>query len=493
MGENILDKNEESLLIEETKKISIKEAGAYSIMDGFGVRYVTPYTIALGASNSAIAILSSVPGLIGNFFQLSTIKLMKKFDRKKVIFLGVLLQALMWPLIILAGIPFFIFGVNNSLSPNLVIIIYTLLVLFGAISGPAWTSMMKDLITTKRGEYFSKRSRVAGIVVIISMFIAGFILDYFKQTKIFLGFIILFIIAFIGRFISAMLLKKHYSPKFEVDDGKYFTIVDFIKKMRHNNFGRFVLYFSLVTFACAIASPFFTVYEFSVLGFTYKQYMFTVIANSLTTILLIPLWGKFSDKYGNLKTMKITGALIPLLPFLWLFTLLIHNPIGMVVLVVFLEIYSGTIWSGFNLAAGNFIYDAVTKERITICASYFNIINAFWNLIGSLIGGYLSSKGVTIGSMHPIIFLFILSGIARIIVYFIMSGKIKEVREIAPFSLSKHLHNKFKEAKKPVLSFFNSIWKRGSSLSKFIEAGITDSVNPIQSSPLNLDSGGSSI
>ena len=250
----------EQILIEKTKKVSVKEACAYSFMDGFGLRYVTPYALSMGATNTQIGLLSSIPGLLGNLSQLFTIKAMKFWKRRILIRWSVFIQAIMWLFLIIAGVPFFLFGIKTDFSPSAVIIIYTLLILVGAFAGPAWTYLMRDIVSKDRGEYFGKRNRIAGAVALVCMFIAGFILDYFKQTHIFIGFAILFFIAFLGRFVSSQLFKKHYEPRFKVNDKKYFTLFDFIKRMRHNNFGRFVIYFSLVSFAVAIAGPFFVVY-----------------------------------------------------------------------------------------------------------------------------------------------------------------------------------------------------------------------------------------
>ncbi len=476
----------EQELIEKTKKLSVKEAGAYSFMDGFGLRYVTPYALAVGANNSQIGLLSSVPGLLGNLSQLFTIKLMRKFSRKKIVFWGVFLQAIMWLFLIGAGIPFYLWGMKTSFSPNAVIIIYTLLILFGAVGGPAWTSLMRDLVSTNRGSYFGRRSKIAGFIALVCMFIGGFILDYFRQTHVFIGFAILFVIAFFGRFTSAMLFRKHYEPKFEVDDKKYFTLVDFVKKMRHNNFGRFVMYFSLLSFACAIASPFFAVFMLKNLGFSYTQYMITVLANSIATILLMPLWGKFADVYGNLKVMKITGAFIPLLPFLWLLIPLMPSKILAVWLIVVLEIYSGLIWSGFNLSAGNFIYDAVTKERLAICSSYFNIINGFWALIGASIGGYLSSHGISILGLNSILFLFLLSGIARFVIYFTMAHKIKEVRDVKVFDLKHHVSERYGRFRKDLNIIYHLLISKSVSLGRFFESTTAGPGHPMNSNPLSF-------
>ncbi|MEI7718707.1 MAG: MFS transporter [archaeon] len=461
-------------LIEKTKKLSVKEGSAYSVMDGFGFRYVTPFALSVGANNTQIGLLSSLPGLFGTLSQLLTFKFMKRFTRKKIIFWGVFLQSLMWLVLIAAGIPFFLYGIKTSLSPNIIILVYTVLVLFGSFVGPAWTSMMRDLIPVNRGEYFGRRNQVIGIVALVCMFIAGFLLDYFKQTHIYVGFIVMFLVAGIGRFVSALYFTKHYDPKFEVDDKKYFSLIDFVKKMRENNFGRFVLYYSLVSFACAIASPFFIVYMLKDLGFSYTQYMITVVFNSLTTLLLMPLWGKFADKYGNVEVMRLTGFLIPLLPLLWLATPLVHNMAYLVIFIIFLEIYSGLIWSGFNLSASNFVYDAVSKERLAICSSYLNIINGFFALIGAVIGGYLSSHNISLFGFSPLLTLFVVSAVARFAIYFFYSTSVNEVREVKVFEP----HRKVDEQVKLIKSKTGKIaWGLLSSVSldKFFETKASES------------------
>jgi MFS family permease len=463
-----LSKEEEQKLIEKTKKLSILEGSAYSVMDGFGFRYVTPYALSVGANNTQISLLSSLPGLFGHFSQLLTFQFMKKFPRKKIIFWGVFLQSLMWLLLIAAGIPFFVYGFKNNLSADLIIIVYTLLVLFGSFAGPAWTSMMRDLVPVDRGKYFGKRNQVIGAVALICMFIAGFLLDYFKQTHIYLGFIVMFLVAGVGRFVSSLLFKKHHDPKFQVDDTKYFSLFDFIKKMKENNYGRFVLYYSMVSFSVAIASPFFVVFMLKDLGFNYSQYMITVVFNSLSTLLLMPLWGKFADKYGTVEVMRITGFLIPLLPFLWLITPLVHNIAYAVILIIVLEIYSGFVWSGFNLAASNFVYDAVSKERLALCSSYLNIINGFFALIGALIGGYLSSHDFSILGLSPLLTLFVLSSIARFAVYFAYSSSVREVREVKVFEPHRKVDERVRLIKdktgKFAMGLLSSI-----SLDKFFE------------------------
>jgi len=64
----------EAELKEKTKKMSIREGIASSVMDGSGGRYITPYALAIGASNAQIGLLTSIPSLLGNLSQLFTAK-----------------------------------------------------------------------------------------------------------------------------------------------------------------------------------------------------------------------------------------------------------------------------------------------------------------------------------------------------------------------------------------------------------------------------------
>lgn len=440
-----VNSEEEIKLIEKTKKISTKEAAAYSVMDGFGMRYVSPYALAVGASNTQIGLLSSLPSLFGNLSQLLTFRAMKIWSRKKIVFISVFLQALMWLFLIAAGSIYFVFDLHNRIPAYGVIGIYTMLILMGAFGGPAWVSWMKDIVKKDSGKYFGKRSRLATSISLICMFTAGFILDYFKGTKMFIGFAIIFFIAFLGRSTSALLMTRQYEPKILIEDKFYFSLKDFITRMHKNNFGRFVIYFSLVSLTVNVSSPFLAVYMLKSLGFSYTQFMAVTIASILTTLIFVGPWGKFADRYGNLKVMQITGMLTPLIPLLWFFSIFITNPHNLLIYLFIIESFSGIAWAGFNLSAGNFIYDAVTRQRIGICTSYYNIINGFGVLVGAMLGGLISSQNFALFGLEPILVVFLLSFVMRTGVYIIMNKRIKEVREVEPFDLNGHIREMTKK------------------------------------------------
>ena len=96
----------------------------------------------------------------------------------------------------------------------------------------------------------------------------------------------------------------------------------------------------------------------------------------------MPLWGRIADRFGNLRVLKRTALLIPLVPFLWFLTFFMGhlNSTALIAYLLAVEFMSGMVWAGFNLSSATFIYDAVTKQRVAICVAYYNILNGIANL-----------------------------------------------------------------------------------------------------------------
>jgi len=422
--EKILKKVNEKLEKEKTRKLSIREGSAASVMSGFGDAYITPYALALNANNIQIGFLSSFVGILGPLSQMWGSKLMEKYSRRKIVVIGVAFHALMWLPILLLSL-FFWKGIFTTYLPIILIVFYSIYAICGAIGGPAWFSLLGDLVPEKiRGRYFSRRNKICGSVALISTLIAAFILDYFKtKGLVLLGFSILFSLALIFRLISARLLSKHYEPKLKLEKGYYFSFLQFIKKAPYNNFGKFTIYVSLMHFASNIAAPFFAVYMLKDLGFSYITFMFVNISASVFTLLILPFWGKFSDKYGNREMLKIGSFLVPFISVLWLFS---KNP---VYLMLVPQLFSGVGWAAFNLSVSNFVYDSASVQRRALCVTYLNILNGIFVFFGAILGGFLAQH-LTITFMNKFLFIFLISFVARLLVTVIGISKIKEIRKV---------------------------------------------------------------
>ncbi len=419
------ENKKEEIEKQKTMKLSVKEASFASVNLNIAESYIVPYALALNASNFQIGLLRSIYGLLPPVTQLYSSKLMEKYARKKIIVTSVSLQALTWlPIIFLAL--FFTKGIFISYLPYFLILFYALYGIFGSIAYPAWFSLMGDIVPEeKRGIYFGKRNRVAGIAALIATLTSALILDFFKTKGFVLaGFSILFLVASICRFISALYLKKHYDKKFkqkEID----FSFFQFLRKVGKYNFNFFALFTSMMHFSVMIAGPFFTVFMLRELNFSYATLMFVNLSASLFGLIFMPLWGKFSDRYGRKETILLSSIFISLMPALWLFS---QNPIYLLLP----SFFSGVGWAGFNLSAFNFVYDSIKPEKRSFCFAYFNILSGIGIFFGSLLGGGILKilPGLN-GSKF--LSLFLLSSFLRTLTCIIFLPHIKEVRKVKKF------------------------------------------------------------
>lgn len=437
MGKSQKKEQKEEELKKKSRLISLKEGTAYSVSDGAGMRYITPYALLLGANNMHIGLLSALPTLLGNFSQLVTIREMEKHSRRKIAFACALLQSVMWLSLIVLGILFFASKKFSEITPPILIALYCILAVFGALIVPAWVSWMGQIIhKDSYGHYFGMRNRLIGFTAIVAMLAAGFLLDYFKQTKVFIGFAILFFMAFIARMVSAYYLKKQYEPKLELKKGYYFSIWQFTARMTHNNFGLFVLFVALIYLATYISSPFFSVYMLKNLNFSYVFYTIVMMAAPICKLVFFPLWGKFADRYGNVRTMKVCGYFLCLVPALWLGSIafLGASPYILLLYLVVIEAFSGFVWAGFDMAVSNFIFDAVSEDRVALCTAYFNIFTGMGLFMGAALGGLISSANIAIFGLGAIFLGFIASAVCRLLVPVVMLPKLNEVRIVKDFN-----------------------------------------------------------
>lgn len=454
-----MEKRDKNLLKEKTKRLSIIESGFYGVHEGVGIKYIAPFALAIGKNNpyvtTFIAILHSLPYLVGNLSELFTNKIINKYKRKNILAFFVILQSITWFGILASGLLFFN-GLNSNFSLILLVIFYVLLVSFGSFVSPVWASLMRDIVDYKRGSYFSKRNITSGFISLVCSLIAGIFLDKAGFNNVFISFSILFLFAFVFRFLSGISFIYHYEPKFNLDRSKYFSFTDFIKKYRKSNFVKFTLFISLFMLAVSLSGPFFVVYMINDLGFNYLTWTVIGVAGSLSTLFFMPFWGNFIDNYGSLKTLKVTGILASIVPLLWMFSYYM-NPAGIniVIFLIMLEIFAGCMWAGFNLSYSNFIYDVVTLEKMHLCSAYFNIIYAVGIFVGSAIGSVILSLKIKLFFVSSIFLVFFISGIFRLLVYLIMIPKINEVRDVKNISVEKAFRKLFKYNLRPFMNLFN--------------------------------------
>ncbi|MBT4376650.1 MFS transporter [archaeon] len=422
-----MKRSEQKLSLKELKhharRLSIKEGIFARIKTSLGYHYIAPFAIAIGTSSPMVALLSSLHGLLGPLSQTWGSKLVEKNTRKKVMWKSILFETLTWlPMIAIAIL--YYFNIIASFLPFFLLLVFAFYTIAGGVSYPAWFSWTGDLVDKEyRGRWFSKRTTILSFTGVVFGIGSSFALEYFKKSsnEIF-GFIILFALAFLARAATLKTIKKQYEPKIKITKNDEFTFWEFLKRAPKTNFGKMALFRATLAITTTITSSLFAIYILRELKFDYVTYMLITFIPVVFSLFTIDLWGRIGDKYGNYKVLLITSILIPLIPILFILST------SKLYLILVPSIVVALSWAGFDLSANNFKYDNVSKEKRATATSYYNLIVGIGVFIGAGIGA-LGIKYLTISFMNPILFIFLIGGILRMIAVLFWIPKIKEVEK----------------------------------------------------------------
>ncbi|KPK37855.1 MAG: hypothetical protein AMJ69_10130 [Gammaproteobacteria bacterium SG8_47] len=414
--------------VERSLRHSVKDGVAYSVMSGSGESYFAAFSLYFKATTPQIGLLASLPPLLGSLAQLVSAWAGRHTARRKpVILVGATLQGVMLlPLVILP-----------SLFPDQAVTIILGCAVFyfaGAnLAAPQWSSLMGDLVPERRrGRYFAYRTRLCSMTAFLALLGAGITLHVFDVAGLTLvGYLVILLVAALARFVSVYHLNAMHDPPGHVASLEWPFGVGFWTRVKGSAAIRFTLYFAAMQFAVAIASPFFIVYMLRDLQFSYVAYSVNIAVSVLVQFLTLNRWGRISDIFGNRISLLATGAVIPVLPLLWLVS---TNYAYLLVL----QALSGLAWAGFSLSAGNYLYDLVpSNKRVTYIALH-NVTAAMAVFLGALLGGYLGThlpSSLDVLDQHfewlsPLYGVFVVSTLARASVAGLFLRKLREVRQV---------------------------------------------------------------
>ncbi len=403
--------------VRRSLRFSVADGAAFAGMVGLTQSYLTPFALALGASTVQVGLLTSVPNLSMALGQLAAPGLCEMTGtRKRFILPVVLLHALTWLPVLL--IPYLFHQ-----SPVVWLIGFvTLNMVLGSLANPAWGSLMADLVPPViRGRYFSIRGRIGGFITLVCSFIGGGILQLYTKD-VFTGFAILFAGAAAMRLASVYYLSRMHEPVTVTVPGERRGYVALGKELRRSNLGRFMLMVTLIYFSAYIASPFFSVYMLRDLHFSYLGYMVNISFAAIASFAFVHFWGQRADRGGNVRVIKMTGWLMPVIPLVWLFS-------GNYAYLLFAEVISGFAWSGFLLATTNFLYDATRPQDRTRYIALFNAMTGMAICLGAFIGGFIAPHLPALLG-YNLKTLFTISGVMRGVAVLALLGGIKEVRNV---------------------------------------------------------------
>lgn len=430
------EQSDRPFLNKRTQTLSIWEGSLWAVLWGFGESYLAPFALFLMADNLTMAFIGTGPVLIAALAQIAGAALLDRVGRRKpIVLIGFAIQAASYlPLFIL---PLLLPAIK---IPALLVTVF-ICFFFTGMPIPSWMSLMGDAVdATDRGRYFAHRARIIMYSMVSANLLAGIIINQWKAAGYTVaGFGFLFGIASLARFISIPFMKQHYDAPLQRQEKK--PAFSLRTHLPDSNFVKFTLTIALMSGAISIAGPFIAVYTLRDLQWSYLQFTLNMVVFMMAQTFFVRWWGSLCDRHGNRSVLMATCCLMPLLPLFWVFTR--SYPV-----LLFGQIVSGATWSGFNLAASNFIYDSVGQENRARVFSFYSVVNGLFSLAGGMLIGAPLAKyapdSFSLGSLHihflsslPVV--FTISGVTRAVIAAIMLPQFKEVRKTEPISTARIL------------------------------------------------------
>lgn len=369
--------------------------------------------------------MTTLPQFLGSLFQLSAASLVRKLGSRK--------RFVLWGLFAQGGALAAVALSYQWSGFSLWVLLIALIVYWSAWMGitPAWQSWLADLVPgEERGRYFGRRHRLIQATTFIAFVAGGGILHAMSRdpSTTYLGFLFLFALGIIGRFGSALFIRKQADLP-ETGVGKV-SWRDLLSRGPFVNYRRFLVYTISIAFAVQIAAPYFLAYLLQELHFSYLQFVGLMAVFVGTKSVFSPWWGHVADRYGARKPFILASFVLAATPLLWL-------PAANFFYLTGVQVVAGWAWAGYEICSFNFSLEASpSEERLPHLAAY-QLMMGTGMVLGAITGGLLAQTPLVEGATYRN--LFLISGIVRYLLSFVLLPRLKPNRRAPAVSYRRLL------------------------------------------------------
>ena len=376
----------QSKQIKSSLRISTVEGSWWAVMYGMVETYFGAFFEYLKYTSYEISILSTLPIFIGAVFQNLTgwfYDILR--SRKTLLIILKCIQTITIPLILFAG-----YSSGNYFLLLAFICLYYALAL--SQMSP-WTSWMGYLVPGRlRGRYFGNRSQVVRIFMLISSLLAGAILNSYKESNTFNGFIIIFSLGMVANFGSIYYLNRQYEPENTTDDE--IIEIDSSNTNMDSGLKRFITYDSLSEFSFHVSGPLMMVYWLRDLKFDYIELAILINVSQVLGLFSMRYWGKRIDNNGSYSTIRFTSFCIGIFPMFWVGIYYLPNELILAGSIIIASLAS-LMFSGRALALDNRLYEHMKNKKMIKVTSKRFFFRGLSIFIGGLIGGLLTKNEIS--------------------------------------------------------------------------------------------------
>lgn len=351
-----------------------------------GGAFIVAVLVSYEAPLYVYGLLSALPSLAG-VLQVPAAYLVERYHTRKRIafagFAGMRLVGLVFALVPIFAAP--------DIGTVLILAAVFAKSLSGALSGPAWNSMVRDIVPTEEmGEFFARRQRLTvALGIPLSLGAGWFVTGWtqrFPEQELH-GYSMLFGLGFLAGLASLYFIKRTPEPVMPPTPSKTKFLDVLLVPFRDTNFRHLMQFLGSWGFALAIASPFFTVYLLTRLGYPMSIVIALTVLSQIANLVFVRIWGRLADRFSNKAVLDVSGPLVLGTTALWLFTAMPEPHRFTLALLIVIHLLRGMSMAGVTLATGNIALRLAPKGHGAPYLAANNLVGAVAGFAAPLIGG----------------------------------------------------------------------------------------------------------
>ncbi len=397
----------------------------FGIICGGGTTAMVELANALGAGDFAYGMLNSIPQ-VAAIMQIPFAILVSRTQKRKkyIMTYGVFSRAL-W--IIFGFLPLLLPVAPQWLPLFLLLFLLGISSFSGGAIQVCWFPWFSDLAPLSiRGRWLSIKDIAVSVANVLFGIVAAMMLDNLpERSKYMILFTIGGIVGVLDMCCYGLSHEVYLTPPQTIH------VKPILKEMLHNRaFLMLTLMWTLWCFTANMCGPYLNRYVMNEMGLSAMQIMiYGTIAGSVSTIVMMPRWGRAVDHFGGKSVMMLCAAGNAVIDGIYLFS------VPGSVVPMFLRNFLGAIfWSAMNLAATSMQLTCSPEENRPTYIALFSCITALvGTALGTSLGGVLLSgweqAGTFVGYFDRYKALIALSITTRLAVALIMVPRMENDRQ----------------------------------------------------------------
>jgi MFS family permease len=362
----------------------------WGVLSGITSTFVSVFAIRLGASNTLVGLLVSLPALINIFWLIPSARIIERQRRRlPIIVLTGFLQRVGYLLIAL--MPF----VLRTHRPEALVILVALITFPTAIVSVAFTSLVADVVSAdKRAQVVSIRNVLVSAVSTVTMLISGKLLDLLPFP---LNYQLLFGAGFAASLVSLYYVSHIQAAKPGVVEQQPQRKTPLTTQLRRSvrqlikqrDFVRFSASAFVFHWGLYLPSALYAIYRVRNLGASDTWIGLLSMVQNAVTILTYFYWGKAASRKGNRFVLVISSLGLMLFPVLTGLSTRIEP-------LIIPSIMAGIFGAGFNLSFFNALLEVCPQERrpsyVAMNTTLINVAAFLAPLLGTSLANLLGIR-----------------------------------------------------------------------------------------------------